>query len=226
MKHLIRTFGRIHGKKLSKRQADLVATLLPKLLPGALPSGIRILEIGFGAGEHMVHLLQNPDFYVVGAEPFMNGVASLLSKIEGSPALNRLAVWPGDVREYMGNNSDKFDLIYILHPDPWPKAKHEKRRLLSREFLAALSGILSPGGLIVLGTDHRSYFEWARSEIEASNFMILNKDENFAPALGLSTRYCVKNKFGSERPFYFVLLRRGDDLPSPERLARLDLTLA
>jgi tRNA (guanine-N7-)-methyltransferase len=160
----------------------------------------------------------------------MNGVASLLSKLEGSESLNRISIWPDDVRLYMArtprDDSYKFDLIYILHPDPWPKAKHEKRRLLQPEFLADIDRILSPGGLIILGTDHADYFDWAKIQINASNFKILNRDEFAPPSPGLETRYKIKNKFGSPRPFYAVLLRRGEDRPSPERLASLDLTLA
>ncbi|MCL2629132.1 MAG: hypothetical protein FWD33_00330 [Alphaproteobacteria bacterium] len=224
MKHLVRTFGRIKGKKISPRQQDLIDNLLPKLLPGALIANkIRILEIGFGSGEHIIHLLQNPDFFVVGAEPFINGVASLLSKLPPNP---NLAVWPADVRLYLEQNPDPFDLIYILHPDPWPKVRHEKRRLLQTQFLNELDGHLSPGGLIILGTDHEDYFNWVKTQIETSNFKILNNDSNFPPSANLNTRYQKKNKFGSERPFYAVLGRRTEDFPSPERLASLDLTLA
>ncbi|MDR0319464.1 MAG: hypothetical protein LBH81_01860 [Rickettsiales bacterium] len=229
MKYLIRTFGRIHGKKLSPRQQGLVDNFLPTLLP-KFPSGegnfIRVLEIGFGSGEHIVHLAQNPDFFIVGAEPFMNGVASLLSKIEGTPAEERIRIWPGDAREYLEENPVQFDMIYILHPDPWPKEKHEKRRLLSTEFLNGLERNLSPSGLMIVGSDHYSYLDWTKTQINDSIFKLLNKDELTPPSSGLSTRYSVKNKFGSPAPRYLVLGRRTEDFPSPERLARLDLTLA
>ncbi|MDR2685936.1 MAG: hypothetical protein LBB23_04155 [Rickettsiales bacterium] len=271
MEHLIRTFGRIHGKKLSKHQQNLIDSLLPNLIPrqgwrggGAADGVVRILEIGFGAGEHIIHLLQNPNFHITGADPFINGVASLLSKliknsppVEESPRsggggsnlniktqthpgtaepchpstggelLDRLAIHPGDVRELLIKNPDiKFDLIYILHPDPWPKAKHEKRRLLQSEFLNVLDEHLNVGGLIIFGTDHTDYFNWAESQILTSAFIMLKHDSFFPPASGLNTRYKVKNKFGSERPLYAVLARRTEDFPSPDRLAKLDLTLA
>lgn len=223
MEHLIKTFGRRHGKQLSAHKHELMGSLLPKLLPGKLPADkIKILEIGFGGGEHILHLAQNPNYFVVGCEPFINGVASLLTNMTGQ---NNVAIWPDDVRIYMNKKPGLFDMIYILHPDPWPKARHEKKRLLQTEFLNELDGILSPGGVIILGTDHEDYFNWAISKISSSRFILLNKDRNLVPTSGLTTRYQKKNKFGSAKPFYAVLARR-DDLPSPERLASFDLTLA
>ncbi|MDE6478030.1 MAG: tRNA (guanosine(46)-N7)-methyltransferase TrmB, partial [Alphaproteobacteria bacterium] len=79
-KQEIRTFGRRHGKKLSVRQQTLVDTLLPAITPKSSELDGAILEIGFGAGEHVRELANaQPDKIIVGAEPFMNGVASLMS---------------------------------------------------------------------------------------------------------------------------------------------------
>jgi len=215
---LIRTFGRVHGKKLSARQQWLVSNLLSGLLPTDT-SDNAILEIGFGAGEHILHLAENSAaLQIIGAEPFINGIASLLSamtqqslelKVESSgniikPEYRNIRIWPDDVRKFLTPNVT-FSKIYILHPDPWPKARHEKRRLLSAEFLNQLAGHLTPGGQIVIGTDHTDYFNWVLEQVAKTNLKILNRDFFIPPESGLDTRYHAKNKFGSERPMYLVL---------------------
>ena len=135
-KQEIRTFGRRHGKKLSIRQQ----TLIDELLPTLKPTTGHILEIGFGAGEHVRDLARNnPDKIIIGAEPFMNGVASLLSAITDEKTnrvldeYNGIRIWADDVRDFLRQTDSKFEQIWVLHPDPWPKARHEKRRLLSAE---------------------------------------------------------------------------------------------
>ena len=140
-KQEIRTFGRRHGKKLSSRQNWLIENVLPTLKPTTGD----ILEIGFGAGEHVRDLARtNPGKIIIGAEPFMNGVASLLSAItdeKSNQVLDEytgIRIWADDVRDFLRNSDSKFSQIWILHPDPWPKARHEKRRLLSAEFLNTL----------------------------------------------------------------------------------------
>ena len=123
----IRTFGRIHGKRLSARQQYLIDNLLPTLIPLFKDNSEKILEIGFGAGEHLLKLAsENPDKIIIGAEPFINGVASLLSKITDNnnninSEFNNIRIWPDDVRKLINNNDFKFQQIWILHPDPWPR---------------------------------------------------------------------------------------------------------
>ena len=147
-KQEIRTFGRRHGKKLSTRQQ----TLIDELLPTLAPENGDILEIGFGAGEHVRDLAHNnPEKTIIGAEPFMNGVASLLSAITDQKSnrvldeYKNIRIWADDVRDFLRNTPLQFEQIWVLHPDPWPKARHEKRRLLSAEFLNILSQRFSKG---------------------------------------------------------------------------------
>ncbi|MCL1902054.1 MAG: tRNA (guanine(46)-N(7))-methyltransferase TrmB [Alphaproteobacteria bacterium] len=221
---VIRTFGRTHGKKLSAHQADLVENLLPKLSP--LPGDAQdtqILEIGFGAGEHLLHLAEwHPDAGIIGAEPFMNGVASLLShmtcecskcKVQSSildlikPEYRNIRIWPDDVRKLFELCTLNFNKIYILHPDPWPKSRHEKRRLLYAEFLNELAAHLDANGEIIIGTDHGDYFEWVLEQIKKSNLKIINKDFTTPPESGLTTRYKNKDMFGRNLTQYLVLTR-------------------
>ena len=202
-KQEIRTFGRRHGKKLSARQNWLVENLLPTLKPTAGD----ILEIGFGAGEHVRDLARaNPDKIIIGAEPFMNGVASLLSAITDEKT-NRvldeytgIRIWADDVRDFLRETNSKFEQIWALHPDPWPKAKHEKRRLLSAEFLNTLSKYLTDTGEIIIGTDHWEYFDWILEQIKETDLNASIPDMEV-----IQTRYQHKNKAGTTAPKYLVL---------------------
>ena len=202
-KQEIRTFGRRHGKKLSARQQ----TLIDELLPNLAPETGDILEIGFGAGEHVRVLAQNnPDKIIIGAEPFMNGVASLLSAITDKKT-NRLLdeyknirIWPDDVRDFLRKNESKFSQIWVLHPDPWPKARHEKRRLLSAEFLNILSQHLAQNGEIIIGTDHWEYFDWICDQVKNTNLKTTIPDMDI-----IQTRYQSKNKAGTTAPKYLIL---------------------
>ena len=202
-KQEIRTFGRRHGKKLSARQQTLVDELLPTLRP---ETG-NILEIGFGAGEHVRDLAHtNPDKIIIGAEPFINGVASLLSAITDDKTnrvldeYKNIRIWADDVRDFLRDTDSKFEQIWVLHPDPWPKARHEKRRLLSSEFLNTLSKYLSKNGEIIIGTDHWEYFDWILEQIKSTNLSALIPDMEI-----IKTRYQHKNKAGTIAPKYLIL---------------------
>ena len=202
-KQEIRTFGRRHGKKLSARQQTLIDELLPILIPKTGD----ILEIGFGAGEHVRDLARNnPDKIIVGAEPFINGVASLLSAItdqNSNRVLNEytnIKIWPDDVRDFLRSSDSKFEQIWILHPDPWPKARHEKRRLLSADFLNMLSQHLTENGEIIIGTDHWEYFDWILDQVKNTNLNVTISDMDI-----IQTRYQTKNKAGTLSPKYLVL---------------------
>ena len=202
-KQEIRTFGRRHGKKLSARQQ----TLIDELLPTLAPENGDILEIGFGAGEHVRDLAHNnPEKTIIGAEPFMNGVASLLSAITDQKSnrvldeYKNIRIWADDVRDFLRKNESKFEQIWVLHPDPWPKARHEKRRLLSAEFLNILSTHLATDGEIIIGTDHWEYFDWILEQIKQTNLTATIPDMEI-----IQTRYQHKNKAGTSAPKYLLL---------------------
>ena len=202
-KQEIRTFGRRHGKKLSARQQ----TLIDEVLPTLVPENGDILEIGFGAGEHIRDLaIAHPNKIIIGAEPFMNGVASLLSAITDTKTnrvldtYKNIRIWADDVRDFLRKTNSKFEQIWVLHPDPWPKARHEKRRLLSAEFLNTLSEYLSDTGEIIIGTDHWEYFDWILEQLKQTNMTATIPDMEI-----IQTRYQHKNKAGTTAPKYLVL---------------------
>jgi len=204
----IRTFGRRHGKKLSTRKLWLMDNILPAISPKSIKkAGNLILEIGFGNGEHVRDLAHtHPDSIIVGAEPFANGVAALLSAIcdektnEIQDEYKNIYVWPDDVRDYLRETDSLFSQIWILHPDPWPKARHEKRRLLSADFLINLVTHLEPNGQIIIGTDHWEYFGWICEQIKTANL------KYFTPDLKtIHTRYQEKNMAHTTIPKYIII---------------------
>lgn len=206
----IRTFGRRHGKKLSNRKQWLMENLLPKITPDFAKTAKNraILEIGFGNGEHVRDLsVANPDSIIVGAEPFANGVAALLSAITNESdntvlsEYKNIRIFPDDVRLLLQDFKDaQFDEIWVLHPDPWPKARHEKRRLLNHDFLNLLSEHLGKNGQIIIGTDHWEYYDWILNELKQTKLKIESTNLDI-----IKTRYQIKNKAGTTAPKYLIL---------------------
>jgi len=203
---------------------------LPTLIPAPTPSTNTILEIGFGAGEHLMHVARAyPDRIIIGAEPYVNGVAKLLSQISDlgfrisdlieigkiiKPEFKNIRIWNGDVRELLNPKSEIlnqksqhvnfiFDKIYVLHPDPWPKARHEKRRLLQAEFIRELYEHLAPGGEIIIGTDHMDLLEWITEQIRISHLAFCISDT--PPSAGMNTRYKTKDMFGAKTTKYIII---------------------
>ncbi|MFT3728654.1 MAG: tRNA (guanosine(46)-N7)-methyltransferase TrmB [Terricaulis sp.] len=120
-----------------------------------------VLEIGFGGGEHLVaQAAAHAEARFIGVEPFLNGVASCLRHIEESGVTN-VRLYQGDAREVIAQLPDaSLDLCYILFPDPWPKLRHHKRRLIQPHFLAELARVLRPGAQVRFATDWANYAAW------------------------------------------------------------------
>ena len=170
-----RFHGRRRGRRLRQQREDLVATLLPSLevsLPAdgsaldvaaqfARPMREIWLEIGFGNGEHLIWQAQNhANVGIIGAEPFLNGVARLLSYI-GESAVENVRILPDDVRPVLARlPAASIGRVFILFPDPWPKVRHHKRRLVSAETLDRLAVILADGAELRLATDDADYAAW------------------------------------------------------------------
>ena len=207
-KQEIRTFGRRHGKKLSPRKARLVQTVLPKITPNESENA-DILEIGFGAGEHVRELASdNPGKIIIGAEPFENGVAALLSRICDEndnilPEYKNIRIWPDDVRLILNQNKFSFSEIWVLHPDPWPKARHEKRRLLNPIFLNLLSENMAQSGKIIIGTDHWEYYDWILSGIQDTKLVVCDFEHET-----IQTRYQKKNMAHTSATKYMILCKK------------------
>jgi len=170
-------YGRRKGPKLSDRQKGLRQTLLGELAwvvgeePfGQFPNGVQELwlEVGFGAGEHLVALAQaHPQVGLIGAEPYEMGMAKILTKLEETP-LNNVRLYEGDGREIIEALPDSsLGRFFLLFPDPWPKTRHHKRRFLQMEMLDQLARVLKPGGELRFATDDKSYLPYALERLMA-----------------------------------------------------------
>ncbi len=167
-----RLYGRSSGHKLRKGQAELLETLLPAIevpAEGEVTSRGLFgderplhLEIGFGSGEHLAHRADLlPDHGLIGAEPFINGVATMLGHVRDHGLAN-VRLHMGDALEVLRRvPNGALTMIYLLHPDPWPKARHSKRRMVNDGPVDLLAAKLKPGGELRLATDHPVYLEWA-----------------------------------------------------------------
>ncbi|WP_262272085.1 tRNA (guanine(46)-N(7))-methyltransferase TrmB [Microvirga yunnanensis] len=164
-------FGRRKGKKLRAGQDELVQTLLPAVrvvpdspLADQFPnhrSRETWLEIGFGGGEHLAAQARtHRDINIVGCEPFVNGMAKLLAVIEHE-RLDNVRVWDDDVTDLLPALPEgSFDRVYILYPDPWPKRRQRKRRLVSDETLEGLARVMRPGAELRFASDIDDYIGW------------------------------------------------------------------
>ena len=156
------SFGRNRGRSLRPYQQGLVDALLPKLQPDPAHLPARVaLEIGFGGGEHLLaQARHNADTLWIGCEPFINGVAKCLAGIDRDKLTN-IRLFTHDARKLIGQLPDaSIDSIFILFPDPWPKLRHNKRRLVNAQTLEMLHRIHKPGGRLLLATDHADYSVW------------------------------------------------------------------
>ena len=176
---LIRSYGRIKSRRLSEHKNSLLENLLPsyEISEQDFLSNNFLLktsfEIGFGFGDFLFAKAQAvPNQMFLGCEPHLNGVVNVLAKLEESP-LSNVKISRQDARELLNKFSDNFfDEIYILFPDPWPKIKHFKRRLINLEFLDdLLAKKIKSGGKLIIATDHESYKTWILSAlIKSSKF--------------------------------------------------------
>ena len=220
---LNRLYGRSSGHKLRKGQQELVETLLPQI---AVPDEGEItshrlfgdqrplhLEIGFGSGEHLAFRADLlPDHGFVGCEPFLNGVAAVLSHIRDKHLAN-VRLWRGDALEVLNRVPDgALSFLYLLHPDPWPKARHAKRRMVSDGPVGLFAAKLKRGGEFHLATDDPTYLEWSLMVMQRHQHQfewLANRPSEFLEPPGgwIETRYGTKSRREGRRPYYLRFRR-------------------
>jgi tRNA (guanine-N7-)-methyltransferase len=210
---------------LSERKDRLLNELLPTLgLPLAEPAPSPLtslfaqpvdevwLEIGFGSGEHLVwQAEQHPEFGFIGCEPFINGVASLLGKIE-TLGLNTIRIHDGDARDVLAwLPPNSISRIFILFPDPWPKKRHQKRRLVSPDAVADFARVLRQGAELRFASDSGDYAGEALLTIPASRAFAWTaerpKDWRVRPFDWPETRYERKALSEGRKPAYLSFRR-------------------
>lgn len=217
---LMRSYGRIKSRPIKPRQAALVETLLPQIRAPQAPFDPRELmpearevwlEIGFGGGEHMAAQAgRAPDVLIIGCEPFLNGVASAVRHVS-EQGLKNVRIQDGDARELIAHLPDaSLERVFVLFPDPWPKARHHKRRILQPEVLEDLARVLKPGGRLRFATDVAGYADWALERVLASPHFEWPAeradDWRTPPADHITTRYEEK-RLGDCAPVFFDFVR-------------------
>ena len=230
----LRSFGRRRGRKATERQRMLLETLLPEVAVGAptfsndahgalvrlfgQPVRETWLEIGFGGGEHLVWQARaNPDVGLIGAEPFEDGVVKVLSEIDadrqtGARKLANVRLLADDVRPLLrALPQASLDRVFILFPDPWPKRRHAKRRLVQPPLVELLARVMKPGAELRVGTDIGDYARTALLALTSSADFVWQvagpQDWRVRPSDWPGTRYEAK-AIREGRCCYFLRFRR------------------
>ncbi len=172
---MLRSYGRRKGKTLKGERAKALEEVMPVVSIKTLEDEIMIdpksffdfpvkevwFEIGFGNGEHIVHQAENnPEVGIIGCEPFLNGVAACCKEISDKGVKN-IRIWHDDARLLMLRmQPHSIDKLFLLHPDPWPKTRHHKRRFIQTESLNLISSLLKDDADFRMATDHFTLAQW------------------------------------------------------------------
>ncbi|MDB5454136.1 MAG: putative S-adenosylmethionine-dependent methyltransferase [Caulobacteraceae bacterium] len=217
---LLRSYGRIKSRPIKPRQAALMETLLPTLRVPVRPFDPRELkpdatevwlEIGFGGGEHLAaQAALRPDVLSIGAEPFQNGVASALRHIDEAGLAN-VRLHDGDARDLLSWLPDEsLDRLYVLFPDPWPKTRHHKRRIVQADTTAQFARVLKAGGRLRFASDVAHYVDWSLERITGNPAFAWTAeradDWTQPPADHITTRYEEK-RLGDCAPVFLDFVR-------------------
>jgi tRNA (guanine-N7-)-methyltransferase len=225
-----RLYGRARGHKLRPRQERLLEITLPRLAFPAELAGDPLaafarrprqlwLEVGFGGGEHaLAQIAAHPDAGMIACEVFANGICSLLSRIvpeaeEGAgPLPDNLLLWTDDARVLLRSLPDHcLDRFFLLFPDPWPKARHTKRRFVHPDILPLLARVLKPGAAWRVATDDPTYQAWV-DEVMGRQALFSSATADVRPADWPPTRYEAKALREGRTPRYWTFTA---DMASP-----------
>jgi tRNA (guanine-N7-)-methyltransferase len=222
-----RLYGRVRGHKLRPRQELLLEAALPRLRlseagaadpRGAFPRPPRELwlEIGFGGGEHaLAQAAAHPEAGLVACEVFQAGLCSLLSRLvpDGEEATSapppNLLLWPDDARPLLHLlPAGSVDRAFLLFPDPWPKARHAKRRFVHPAQLVALARVLRPGAVWRVASDDPTYQAWVEAVMGAQDLFDIAAPAEVRPEGWPPTRYEAKALAAGRTPLYWTFVRR------------------
>lgn len=219
-------YGRRQAPQLKPSHKRLLDELLPRL---TVPLPDRVapvplatlgldetrplwLEIGFGGGEHLAATAAaNPAVAIVGVEPFVTGVAKLLASVEAQ-SLSNVRLLVDDARLLLKCLPNAcLDRAFVLYPDPWPKLRHHKRRIVNDETVAELARVLRPGSELRIATDHADYLRWILAVMRRAEGFVWQaqskSDWECRPIDQLPTRYEEKARLAGRRPTYLRYLR-------------------
>ena len=219
--NLLRSFGRVRGRRFSLAQHELFSerfsdnaidvsrkVVMETLFP-FLPQQIW-LEIGFGDGSHLAALAQRyPEYGFIGCEVFTPGVAQLLRVMGGNEKRN-IRIFHGDIRILIPSLPHySLERIFILYPDPWPKLRQQKNRLVSAAFLDSLAPLLKEHGEVYLATDHEGYAQTMGGAMDACQpLRLVEKVCGHAlPSGWYSTKYYKKASAAGKKSYFFLAQR-------------------
>lgn len=238
-----RFYGRRKGKKLKDSRVSLLENFLPKVKLRSftenevvkaetlfdIPVKEAWLEIGFGGGEHIAEQSRrNPDVGFIGAEVFINGIASLMVHLTGMELrgdvdpdniplkegrVDNVRVYNEDARDLFPHFADgSFNRIYVLFPDPWPKRKHRDRRFIGPKNLPILARMLKSGGELRVASDDMNYIRWSLEHLmksELFEWTAKNADDwRNPPSDWVNTRYELKALGKGKKPVYLVFRKK------------------
>ena len=223
----IRSYGRRRGRKLRPARQAVLDSGLASVSLDALPANGALdprslfahtpkavwLEIGFGGGEHLAwQAASNPDVGILGAEPFVNGVASLLAQV-ARQGLRNVRIWPDDAGALLAALADAaIERAFLLFPDPWPKTRHHKRRIVNPANLDAIARVLKDGAEFRVATDDPAYLGWILAHIldhPAFAWPVRDpSDWRQRPADWPATRYEEKAVRNGRKPYFLRFRRR------------------
>ncbi len=218
------SFGRRQVRGIKPTQKELFDTLLPEIeisipasgniKPAALfPEAEKIyLEIGYGGGEHLAgRAAQEKTAGFIGCEVFTNGIAKCLQHIHNEQ-LSNVKLFMDDARlllEALPDNS--LDGVYILFPDPWPKSRHHKRRIINPATLVLLARLIRRGGFLRIATDHMEYLRWIFCQMLPNTDFVwpAKGPESWQPfAQHVPTRYETKARKQGKVPVFLEYIRQ------------------
>jgi tRNA (guanine-N7-)-methyltransferase len=223
-----RLYGRRRGHPLRPRQQRLLDVTLPRLrlteqdardplAAFAMPGAPLRLEVGFGGGEHALdQVAAHPEAAYIASEVFENGLCSLLTRLvaEGEEATGalppNLRLWPQDARHLLGLLPEcALDRLFLMFPDPWPKARHAKRRFVHPSLLPLVARALRPGGEWRIASDDPTYQAWVEEVMGPATDFACVARETVRPPGWPGTRYGAKALREGRSPIYWVFRRAG-----------------
>ena len=223
-----RLYGRQRGHSLRPRQKKLLDETLPRIrlsleqiehlasLFNQKPQQIWF-EVGVGGGEHVLgQLAKHPHVGYIASEVFRDGICSLLGRLvpvgkeATAPLPGMLRLWDNDARHMlMALPESVLDRVFLMFPDPWPKARHTKRRFVHPQNVALLARVMKSGGIWQVASDDPVYQGWVQEVMAYQPYFNVSKPQTIRPEEGwVSTRYEAKAMMAGRQPLYWTFVRR------------------
>lgn len=215
-----RLYGRARGHSLRPRQVVLLDTLLPRLswpaVPFTAPPAELWIEVGAGSFEHAEAIARaNPDIGLIACEVFENGVASLLSRLAPGDADPATCPVPSNLRAYRddargllrGLPDQSVARLFLMFPDPWPKARHAKRRFVHPDMLAEVARLMPAGSEWRIASDDPTHQNWVNTVFAAQHHFTSVVQTSVRPDGWPATRYEAKALRAGRTPIYWVFRR-------------------